>query len=339
VKRANGRASSLVVLWAALAVALAAGLALLLQQRESDPCYDRVRAAPAARAVTSIVTEGREIRVRGPDGEQRAPRGAQRIVSTLPGITEIVAALGGTERLVAVSPWCDTPASVRDLPRVGVQPLDVEAVLAQEPDLVVADRRLLRRDLDGLRGRGVAVLALETSRSLADLADAIDVLAHALDTPQARAFAADWRQDLAVVLKEAEAAVRSPPPRVLVVGQWDPLHVLCEGSLLDDMLRILGCANIACDLGDVASGSFSEELVFHRQPQWIFATSAPMPDGVAARWDAVPAVVSGKVALASSPDLVRAGPSSLSGFRRLIGVLAEMLPPDQLSLEEPEGGR
>jgi iron complex transport system substrate-binding protein len=337
--RSNGRGSSLVVLWVALAVAGAAALALLLQRRGSEPCFDRVRPAHAARAVTSIVSEGREIRVRGPDGEQRAPRGAQRIVSTLPGVTEVVAALGGLDRLVAVSPWCDTPDAVRDLPRVGVLPLDVEAVLSHEPDLVVTDRRLLRRDLDALRGRGISVLALETSRSLADLADAIDVLAHALDTPHARAFAADWRQDLGVVLREAERTVRTPPPRVLVVSQWDPLHAICEGALLDDMLRILGCANVACDLGDVASGPFSEELVFERQPEWILSTSGPMPASLAERWNVVPAVVSGKVAVATSPDLVRAGPASLSGFRRLTGLLAGTIPADRLSPEEPGEGR
>ena len=41
-----------------------------------------------------------------------------RVVTLLPGATEIVAALGGAGSLVAISHECDYPASVQHLPRV-----------------------------------------------------------------------------------------------------------------------------------------------------------------------------------------------------------------------------
>jgi iron complex transport system substrate-binding protein len=47
-----------------------------------------------------------------------------RVVTLLPGATEIVAALGGGGELVAISHECDYPPSVQHLPRVTSPPLD-----------------------------------------------------------------------------------------------------------------------------------------------------------------------------------------------------------------------
>jgi iron complex transport system substrate-binding protein len=47
-----------------------------------------------------------------------------RVVTLLPAATEIVAALGGADRLVGISHECDFPASVLDLPRVTATPID-----------------------------------------------------------------------------------------------------------------------------------------------------------------------------------------------------------------------
>ena len=47
-----------------------------------------------------------------------------RVVTLLPGATEIVAALGAGGELVAISHECDYPPSVQHLPRVTSTPLD-----------------------------------------------------------------------------------------------------------------------------------------------------------------------------------------------------------------------
>ncbi|MBJ7327359.1 MAG: ABC transporter substrate-binding protein [Chthoniobacterales bacterium] len=64
--------------------------------------------------------------------EAEAPR---RVVSLAPSITQTVIAVGATDRLVAVTPFCAAPASI---PRIkgGIQP-DAETVLGFAPDLVL----------------------------------------------------------------------------------------------------------------------------------------------------------------------------------------------------------
>ena len=65
-------------------------------------------------------------------------RPAERIVSLLPALTEIVCALDQCERLVGVDEHSNFPAQVRRLPVVGsgLEP-GIEAVVALKPDLVL----------------------------------------------------------------------------------------------------------------------------------------------------------------------------------------------------------
>ena len=288
-----------------------------------DACYERVARASVASFVRTAeaAPDGEHIDIRYVDGfDAVVPIAPKRIVSTLPGLTEIVAHLGALDRLVGVSPHCDTPSAVRAVQQIGVMPLDFEAILALDADLVIVDRSLFRSRLGEMKQRFPSLLALETSRSLADLATSIDLLATVLDTPEASRAAGAWRVDLERI--EARIARDAPavPPRVLVVSLWDPLNVIGPGALIDDCLRICGCANIACDLRG-PSGAFDEELIVARQPDWIFHRAHEVPPGIASRWSGVPGVAPGRIGPCETNDLSRGGPRILAALQRLAAVL------------------
>ena len=61
----------------------------------------------------------------------------QRIVSAIPSITEILAALGLGDRLIAVTDLCNYPQSIARKPRIGATPLNIERISYLNPDLVV----------------------------------------------------------------------------------------------------------------------------------------------------------------------------------------------------------
>jgi ABC-type Fe3+-hydroxamate transport system substrate-binding protein len=257
------------------------------------------------------------------------PPAPRRIVSALPNLTELVAHLGGVERLAGVSEHCNFPPEVLALPKVSVLPVDAEGLRQLAPDLVLCDPVFHAASLDLLERQRLPLATLE-SRSLDHLATTIRVLGEILDTAQARERAAA----LVARLAQARERVRRPdagdPPRVLVVGQADPLHVLGPGSLFDDMLRACGAVNVAADLGR-PSAPFSEEALLVRRPTWILTTWQPLPDAQRKRWARVPAVVEGHVALAAADDLLRAGPRTPEALERLADVLAGRLPPERLS--------
>jgi cobalamin transport system substrate-binding protein len=246
----------------------------------------------------------------------------QRIVSSLPGITEMVAYLGAADRLVAVSPYCDYPPEVTALPRVQVHPFDPEAVLAAHADLVIVDARLHRRDLAVIRQRVPDVLVLDTSRSLEGVAVSMEQIAEALQSDDARRRTHAWRVRMETATKRIDPGT-GPGVPVLVVGQWDPLYVLGKGSLIDDLVRLCGGLNVAWDLEGDASGTFSEELVLERRPRVVLTPRTPMPERIRQRWKDVPAVKLGRIVDGSADDLVRAGPRILAGLARLAGILRE----------------
>src|SRR5688500_10455255 len=90
------------------------------------------------------------------------PAPAERIVSLSPHLTELVYAAGAGAKLVGVVDFSDFPPEARGLPRVGGDAaIDLEAVLALRPDLIVAwPNAGSLRAVNRLAGRGIP-----TSRS------------------------------------------------------------------------------------------------------------------------------------------------------------------------------
>lgn len=311
----------------------ACACALLLAacgDRSGGACLERVGTAPDGTWTREVTSEGTRTHVVLRDGTALVlPAHPQRIVSTLPSITELVAYLAGPEVLVGVSPWCNWPPEVRALPKVSVLPIDVETLKGLNPDLVLCDGTFHAASLPLLRRHFPDALPVE-SRSLAHLAATVEVLGRVLGGAQARARAAVLLRDLDAAVAEAHLAAKTPPVRVLLVGQPDPLHVLGPGSLLDDLLRACGCVDVACDLGR-ASGPFSVEVAIARKPDWILTTGDPLTADLLQRWYGMPAVRAGRVASANVDDLLRAGPRTPRALRRLAAVLKGDLPPARLA--------
>jgi iron complex transport system substrate-binding protein len=321
----------------------AAVLAVLLGAcgAESEPaCLRRPRAETRAedvRWVRSVTLEGDVRRVVARDGSEAVlPARPQRIVSTLPGITETVAALGALDRLVAVSEHCDRPPAVRDLPAVSVMPMSLEGIARHRPDLILVDGTLLRQALPDLRSRFGVVVALE-SRTLAHVSETFRLLGEVLGDDEARERAATLRGALdAAVRSAAPATAGERAPRVLLLGQSEPLYVLGPGALLDDMVRACGGVNVACDLHR-ASAPFAAELVRARRPDWILTTGGTLSDGLREQWASLPAVRDGRIADAGGDDVVRGGPRTAAALARLAAVLQGRAPPSALALPD-EGG-
>jgi ABC-type Fe3+-hydroxamate transport system substrate-binding protein len=323
-------------------VLVVVGLAVVVVTTLSPPARDACLARVHERAAPPLATVERHTAVQATvhyaDGlDLEVVLGPQRIVSTLPGITEMLAHLGALDRLVGRSPHCDTPRTVLALPEVSVQPLSAEALLALEPDLVVLDRRLHRADLEAVLRRVDHVLLLETSRSLAELRASFVLLADVLDDDRARQAAAAWVAEAQALEARLLAFHRDPPPRVLVAAQWEPLYAIGPGGLFDDMLAALGAVNIACDLAEDASGPFSAEVVLARQPTWILGPARAMPTRLRDVLTTVPAVAEGRVLPVLGADaFLRGGPRILRALEILGGRLLGYHRPGQAPAEGPE---
>ncbi|MFV2007236.1 MAG: ABC transporter substrate-binding protein, partial [Longimicrobiales bacterium] len=165
-----------------------------------------------------------------------------RLVSLACSNTEIVAALGRAELLVGVDDHSDYPAEVvGPLPRVGPDlEVDIEKVLALEPDLVLASLTVPGHELvvDNLRESGIPFIA-PSPESLADVYQDILRIGGLLDVQgEAATLVGDMRWAL-----EGSPLVDDPPS---VLVQWWPKPVIAPGarSWVTDLLSAVGGRNI-----------------------------------------------------------------------------------------------
>ena len=106
-----------------------------------------------------------------------------RVVSLVPSATETLVALGVTP--VACTRFCDLPG-VRTVG--GTKHVDVDAVAAIEPDLVVVNDEENRiEDAEALSARGLALHSM-SPRSVLDVGGAVEQLAAAVGVPVAAPF-------------------------------------------------------------------------------------------------------------------------------------------------------
>lgn len=165
-----------------------------------------------------------------------------RIVSLVPSETESVVALAGIERLVGRTEWCEEPdGRVESVPTVGgTKTIDVEAVLALEPDLVLANQEENgRRDVERLMQAGV-VVHVSLPQTVRDAVSYLRALAEMLDVDDTRARALAQTVD--------EVSRRNLPSTRVFVPIWrDPWMTFDGRTYGSDLLTRLRARNVYAD--------------------------------------------------------------------------------------------
>lgn len=172
---------------------------------------------------------------------------ARRIVSLVPSTTESVCELGRRDALVGCTRYCEEPrAALASVVRIGgTKNPDLEAVMAQAPDLVFANSEENRvEDIEWLRQR-VRVL-VQTPCTVPAAADALRELARELDAVEALH---PWL--LRIEAQLAAAAVdglRAPPLRVFYAIWCKPWMTVGADTFVHDLLRRCGFDNVAASV-------------------------------------------------------------------------------------------
>ncbi|HEX5578425.1 MAG TPA: ABC transporter substrate-binding protein, partial [Candidatus Limnocylindria bacterium] len=230
----------------------------------------------------------------------------QRIVSLAPSNTEIVCALGACDRLVGVPEYQvgypdDVAATVADLPIVvSFGPVDREAIVAAEPDLVLAAGNELTstEDIDALTELGLPVISLYPE-SLEEVSADIQLVGQALD---AQAEAAEVTSGMAETIADVEAAVEGEamPRTFYEVSVFEgTIYTAGEDSFLASLIETAGGDPIT---GDAVTTAIALEDLVTADPELIVLGDAAYDssitaESVAARdgWEEMTAVAEGRV--------------------------------------------
>jgi iron complex transport system substrate-binding protein len=250
-----------------------------------------------------------------------------RIVSLVPSVTEIVFALGGEDRLVGRTDYCDFPAAARRTPSVGgmVNP-DLEALVALRPDLVVAtdegNREETFQQLERLR---IPTYLVHANR----VAEMLEVIARVGELTGRQAAVPALTGAIRARIDAVHRAVAPfPRPRVLYVLWPDPLIVPGRDSILTELIDLAGGDSITAGDGD-AYPRFSLEAAVARAPEVIILADHASGGSTAGRpspekWQrltSVPAIKAGRLHSVDLAVLHRYGPRIPDGLERLAHIL------------------
>ena len=261
---------------------------------------------------------------------------AQRIVSMIPAVTEMLFAIGDGQRIVGVTNYDRFPAEVSRLVRVGglLDP-DVERILSLRPDLVVLYNTQveLKQRLDRA---GIDSYSYE-HRALPDITTTLRAIGARIGSAaRANAAAAGIEGAIAAIRKSLAGLTR---PRTLLVFERDRSSlrsVFASGGygFLHDMLEAAGGANVFADVKR-QSVEVSTEMILARKPDVVIelwygdlARDLDLSRQTQA-WNAlgsVPAVRNRRVYELAGDEFVVPGPRVVAATRRL----AETLHPGTL---------
>lgn len=279
-------------------------------------------AAPASRAAfpaTLADDVGREVTMAAP---------AQRVVSLAPSNTEIVCALDACDRLVGVTDFDDYPPEVVDVDDVVISAqVDVELVVAAEPDLVLAAGNELTPTavIEQLDGLGLTVLVLYAGSLEAVYRD-IELVGAALGrSAEAERLVERMQADAAETVDAVAGADR---PRTLYETFYaeGTTYTAGEGSFLASLVDAAGGDPVTGD----AEGALSAEDLVAADPELILLGTARYDPSLSTTeaalatlrgrpgWEALTAVQQGAV-VPYTEDIVttRPGPRIVEGLAAL----------------------
>ncbi|MEC7376202.1 MAG: cobalamin-binding protein [Pseudomonadota bacterium] len=238
------------------------------------------------------------------DREVCLEQAARSVVSLSPGATELLFSAGAGDRVVAVSAWSDYPTEAANLPQVGdSNRLDLEAIVALAPDLVVAwvDGNS-RNQLERLADLGITVFWL-APRTFNDIAVAVENLALLTGngvTGRRRADA--FRADIA----ELQARYDGASPVRVFYQIWDqPLMTINREELISKAIELCGGVNVFGHLPRLVP-RLSIEAVLAANPQVIVTAGEAGKDTWLNDWQQYPglAAVSAGNLFLEPPDLL-----------------------------------
>ena len=250
---------------------------------------------------------------------------ARRIVSLAPNVTELLYAAGAGNFVVGAVAYSDYPEAAKSIPRVGSGAgLDVEAIVALRPDLVIAwQTGNPSWQVERLIALGMPVFVTEP-RHLDDVADMLERLGRLAGTEAlAGNTAADFRRHLARL-----RARYSGRPVVPVFYQIldSSLLTVNRRHLINDVIQLCGGRNVYADLPGLTPRVDVESMV-QRNPEVILASGyEPLWPEWRDRWRTWPmlAAVAQDNLFLIPPDLIhRQSPRILEGAERVCAVLEQ----------------
>ena len=238
----------------------------------------------------------------------------KRIISTMPSNTEILYALGLGKNIIAVSDKCNFPPEASKKKKIGAISINVEEIVALNPDLIVMLGDAQKRQIEILKEYRLPVFVINP-RSIAELTRSIAVLGKLTRTERS-AGKIVWKINDDITM--AKASNRSSfKPKIFVELWHDPMITAAGGTFIDDIISICGTVNIGKKAGN-GYPSYSIESLIAEDPDYIIVAGKSSEDIKRIRSDKrlanLKAVKENKILLIDSDIITRPTPRLITAL-------------------------
>jgi iron complex transport system substrate-binding protein len=281
----------------------------------SGPFFDCTASHPSktvdASAFPVTVTDGTGVSV-----TLAAP--PTKIASLDAAHTEVLYAIGAGGQIAADDNYSDCPAAAASLPHIDSFNISLEAITAQQPDLVVLGFTAQPDIVAGLQGAGIKVLTLPSPSGINGVYDDIELLGKVTGHPgDADTLVINMSHEV----EDIGTRVSGKTPPAVYHEVDNTYYSAGPNSFIDDLYKTLGATNIAQSSGE-AYPQLSAEAIIAANPDVIILAdedSGESATTVAARpgWSVIKAVQEHHV-YAVDPNIVsRPGPRLVDALRAL----------------------
>jgi iron complex transport system substrate-binding protein len=251
------------------------------------------------------------------------PARVDRVITLAPNLTEIVFAVGGGDRLVGNTTYCDYPDEAKSVTKVGdtLHP-SLERLIALKPQLVlVSTASQLESFTQQLQNENIAVFVTDP-HDLDGVFRSIEQIGGMLgQQQQARLLVEKLKERTNAV----EHAVKQKQPlRVFYQLSGEPLYTAGHDAFVTDLMRRAGAASVTADVPGAWPKYSNESALAARPDAIILPTGGSMGAGNANVAEALrksPAVLEGRVYKINDDHLVRPGPRAVDGLEEMARAL------------------
>ena len=191
----------------------------------------------------------------------------KKVVSGGPNITEILYQLGVEDTIIARTDYCDFPSEVTSIPSIGtlMEP-NIEAIVASEPDLVIASAHFNEENRNKLAQLGIPVLALFEEHDLTGIYEVITLLGQAMNVNQEAATTVeDMKREITDIETKLEGIEAKTVYYVVGYGEYGDFTAGGD-TFVHEIIEAAGGQNIA---SDVNGWGYNLETLLEKDPEYI----------------------------------------------------------------------
>jgi len=248
-----------------------------------------------------------------------------KVISLSPAVTEIVFALGRSDRLIARTDYCDYPHEVAEIESIGgLMDPSIERIAELEPDIVIAAAHFQKDTLEKLEEAGIKVVIVYGEESFEGAYFAIEEIGKILNAQEAASqIVAEMKATVEEVVQKVEGREKPTVYYVVGFGEWGD-YTAGRDTFIGKLLEMAGAKNAA---DDVEGWSYSLEKLIEKNPDYIICSKNDNHREqlrAAENYKVLDAIANDRIYEIDKNKLERQGPRIAEGLKEI----AEFLHPD-----------